>query len=275
MTFFKKLLVAIDDSTPSQYAIDASLRITRADGDALIFAIVLDPCLLSKDCSFGSIRELAEETAQKILKQACERAKEAGFDSTSQVFFDEPAHGIIALAASEGVGMIIMGTHARTGISRALNRSIAETVLRNTTTPLCIVRQPIGERHRRILVPVVDDDLSSLAIDYATQAAQSIGSNLLFCTIDSAPTAKTEQYLESAKKHASDAGVQSESIIVPYDRKVSSCILKQARIEECDAIVMASHGRDGLSRLMEGSVAETVIRASDIPVVVLRDGKRS
>ena len=33
---------------------------------------------------------------------------------------------------------------------------------------------------------------------------------------------------------------------------------------------MASHARDGLSRLIEGSVAETVIRYSDLPVVVLR-----
>ena len=276
MTFFKKLLVAVDDSEPSQYAINAGLRVARFDGTALIFAIALDPCLLSEDCSFASIRELAEETASKIMGDACKRATELGVASTSQIFFDEPVHGIIARAESESVGMIVMGTHARTGITRALIRSIAEGVLRQTTTPLCIVRrQPVGERHKRMLVPVVDDDLSTLAIEFATQAAGSLGSRLLFCTVDSAPTAATEQYLESAKKHALDAGVESESIIVPRDSQISAQILQQARADECDAVVMASHGRDGLSRLMEGSVAETVIRSSDIPVVVLRDGKQS
>jgi nucleotide-binding universal stress UspA family protein len=273
MTFFKKLLVSLDDSMPSQYAIDASLRIARADGSAILFAVVLDPCLLSEDCSFGPVRELAEQTADKIIGDARKRAEQLGIAASTQLFFDDPVHGIIALAASEDVGMIVMGTHARTGITRALIRSIAESVLRQTTTPLCIVRrQPIGDRHRRLLVPVVDDDLSTFAIEYTTHVAQSIGSSVLFCTIDSAPTAQTQQYLDSAKKHASDAGVPSESVIVPHDRHISACILEQARIEECDAIVMASHGRDGLLRLMEGSVAETVIRSSDIPVVVLRPG---
>jgi nucleotide-binding universal stress UspA family protein len=274
--FFKKLLVAVDDSMPSQYAIDTSLRLARVDHSSLIFAVVLDPCLLSEDCSFASIRELAEQTAAKIMDSGCKRAAELGIESTSQVFFDDPVHGIITLAASEDVGMIVMGTHARTGITRALSRSIAESVLRQTTTPLCIVRkQPVGERYRRILVPVVDDDLSRFAIEFATESARSLGSRILFCTVDSSPTKKTEEYLESAKNRALAAGVQSESIIVPHERHIAARILQQARAEECDAIVMASHGRDGLSRLVQGSVAETVIRSSDIPVVVLRDGKHS
>lgn len=276
MTFFKKILVAVDDSTPSQYAVDASLRVARADGAALIFAVVLDPCLLSQDCSFASIRELAEETASKILRDASARAEQVGIEATSQVFFDDPVQGIIALAVSKAVGMIVMGTHARTGITRALNRSIAESVLRQTTVPLCVVRkQPIGERHRHLLVPVADDDLSAYTIAYATQVAHSLGSRLTFCTVDSTPTAKTEQYLKSAKQHALDASVQADSVVVPHDGQVAATILRQADAAECDAIVMASHARDGLSRLVEGSVAETVIRQSDLPVVVLRDTKQS
>jgi nucleotide-binding universal stress UspA family protein len=240
----------------------------------LVFAVVLDPCLLSQDCSFASIRQLAEETASKILRDACTRAEQVGIESSSQVFFDDPVQGIIALAASNSVGMIAMGTHARIGITRALNRSIAESVLRQTTVPLCIVRkQPVGERHRHLLVPVANDDLSAYTIQYATQAAHSLGSRLTFCTVDSTRTAETEQYLESAKKHALDAGVQADWVVVPRDGQVAGMILRQADAIECDAIVMASHARDGLSRIIEGSVAEAVIRYSDLPVVVLRNGK--
>ena len=271
MTFFNKLLIAIDDSTPSHYAIDAGLRVGRADGATLIFAIVLDPCLLSEDCSFTAIRQLAEETASKILADACSRANQIGIKADSQIFFDDPVRGIIALATSQGVGMIVMGTHTRNGITRALSRSIAEAVLRQTTTPLCVVRkQPVGDRHRHLLVAVANDDLSAYTIRYATQAAKSLGSRLTFCTVENAPTAEVEQYLQSAKQHALDAGVQADSIIVPRRGQLSVTILQQADVGECDAIVMASHARDGLSRLIEGSVAETVIRYSDLPVVVLR-----
>jgi nucleotide-binding universal stress UspA family protein len=274
MTYFKKILAAVDDSTPSQYAIDAALRVARADGAALIFAVVLDPCLLSEDCSFASIRELAEETASKILGDACNRAQQLGIAAGSQIFFDDPVHGIIALAASEGVGMIAMGTHTRNGITRALTRSIAEAVLRQTTTPLCVVRkQPIGERHRHLLVAVADDDLSAYTIQTATDVAKSLGSRLTFCTVESSPAPAIQQYLESAKQHALAAGVQADWTVVPRRGHLSATILQQADVGECDAIVMASHARDGLARLIEGSVAETVIRFSDLPVVVLREGK--
>ena len=168
--------------------------------------------------------------------------------------------------------MIVMGTHARTGITRALNRSIAESVLRQTTVPLCIVRkQPVGERHRHLLVPIADDDLSAYTIEYATQAAHSLGSRLTFCTVANTRTPESEQYLDSAKQHALAAGVQADWVVVPSDGKVAATLLRQAQAADCDAIVMASHARDGLARLVEGSVAETVIRFSDLPVVVLRD----
>jgi nucleotide-binding universal stress UspA family protein len=274
MTFFNKILVAVDDSTPSHYAIDAGLRVGRADGATLIFAIILDPCLLSEDCSFASIRELAEETASRILGDACSRAERVGVAATSQVFFDDPVRGIIALAASEGVGLIVMGTHVRNGISRALTRSIAEAVLRQTATPLCVVRkQPVGERHQHLLVAVANDDLSAYTMQYATQAAKSLGSRMTFCTVENTPTAETKQYLESAKQQALKAGVQADWTIVPRQGQLSATILEQAYVGQCDAIVMASHARDGLSRLIEGSVAETVIRYSDLPVVVLRNSK--
>jgi nucleotide-binding universal stress UspA family protein len=274
MTFFTKLLVAVDDSAPSQYAVDAALRVARADGAELIFGVVLDPCLLSEDCSFASIRELAQETASSILSDACARAEKAGVSAVSQVFYDDPSRGIIALAGSEGVGMIVMGTHSRTGIARALNRSIAVEVLRQTAIPLCVVRaQPVGERHRHLLVAVADDDLSAYTIAYATSAAQSLGSRVTFCTVDDKRTSGVQDYLESAKQSAGRAGVDANSIVVPYKRDLSSAILRQAGVAECDAIVMASHARDGLARLVDGSVAETVIRYSDLPVVVLRAGQ--
>ncbi len=178
------------------------------------------------------------------------------------------------MAASEDIGLIVMGTHARSGITRALNRSIAEAVLRQTATPLCVVRkQPIGERHRHLLVAITDDDLSTYTIQYATHAAKSLGSRLTFCTVAATRTAETEQYLKSAQEHAVDAGVQADWIVLLRQGDVSGDILQQAQVGECDAIVMASHARDGLSRLIEGSVAETVVRYSDLPVVVLRESR--
>jgi nucleotide-binding universal stress UspA family protein len=270
--FFEKILIAVDDSVPSQYAIDVGLAAAREDGSSVIFGVALDPSLLARDYAFASVCELAEQVAAEIVARAMKRANDLGITASSQVLFSDATQGIIDLAKSERVGLIAMGTHGRTGLMRALNRSIAEEVLRRTTTPLCVVRRAaIGKIHHRILVPIVDDGLSAMAARYATDLARAFGSRLLFCTIEDTRAASNSKTLvELAKQRASEAGVASEGVVLPRGDRISACILKQVRAEQCDLIIMASHGRDGLLRLKEGSVAETVIRSSETPVIVLR-----
>ncbi|MDB5043739.1 MAG: UspA domain protein, partial [Candidatus Eremiobacteraeota bacterium] len=270
--FFGKILIAVDDSVPSQYAIDVGLRVAREDGSAVIFGVALDPSLLGRDYAFASICELAEQIAADLVARAMKRANDLGVTASSEVLFRDATQGIIDLAKTQRVGLIAMGTHARTGIIRALNRSIAEEVLRRTTTPLCVVRRPAtGKIHHRILVPVVDDDLSGMAVRYATEAARAFGSRLLFCTIeDGRSTTDSAAFLDLAKQQAAQSGVESDSVILPRESRIAAAILEQVHAEQCDMIIMASHGRDGLRRLMEGSVAETVIRSSETPVIVLR-----
>jgi nucleotide-binding universal stress UspA family protein len=270
--FFGKILIAVDDSVPSQYAIDVGLRVAREDGSAVIFGVALDPSLLARDYAFASICELAEQIAADLVARATKRANDLGVAASSKVLFRDATQGIIDLAKTERVGLIAMGTHARTGIMRALNRSIAEEVLRRTATPLCVVRRPAtGKIHHRILVPIVDDDLSGMTVRYATDFARAFGSRLLFCTIEDGRAAtEGAAFLDLAKGQAAQSGVESDSVILPREGRIAAAILQQVRAEQCDAIIMASHGRDGLQRLMEGSVAETVIRSSEMPVIVLR-----
>jgi nucleotide-binding universal stress UspA family protein len=257
--FFERILIAVDDSVPSQYAIDVGLRIAREDHSPVIFG-------------FASVCEIAEQIAADIITSAMKRAKEIGVEASSTVLFDHAATGIIELANSQRVGLIVTGTHARTGLMRALIRSIAEEVLRRSTTPLCVIRRPpIGKIYHRILVPIVDDDLSVMAARYATELARSFGSRLLFCTVESKPESRSNtSFLELTEQRAREGGVDAEGVVLPRDGSISTCILKQARAEQCDAIIMASHGRDGLLRLTQGSVTETVIRSSSTPVIVLR-----
>lgn len=270
--FFEKILVAVDDSVPSQYAIDLGLAIARDDGASVVFAVTLDPALLARDYAFASACELAEQIADDIVTPAMQRADEFGVAASSRVLFENATPGIINLARSEGVGLIVMGTAGRTGLMRALSRSIAEEILRRTTTPLCVVRRPVTrEIHHRMLVPVVDDILSAMAISYAIDLGRAFGMRLLFCTIEDPGSARDcKTFVERAKACAQEAGVASESAIIPRGGKIAASILQQVQAEQCDQIVMASHGRDGFQRLVEGSVAETVIRFSETPVLVLR-----
>ena len=68
---------------------------------------------------------------------------------------------------------------------------------------------------------------------------------------------------------AERAGVKAKAVTVSSDL-VAEAILAAARKHKCDLIVMASHGRKGLKRLLLGSETQHVLTHGEVPVLVLR-----
>lgn len=270
--YINKLLVAVDDSEPSQYAIDVGIIIAQRDKCPIIFCVVLDPSLMPQNYGLDSICQLAETKANDILQSALERAKTAGVEAVSKTIYHDACQGIIDIANAENVGMIVMGTHGRTGFARAVLSSVAESVLRRTKTPLCVIRRPpIGIIHGRFLVPICANDLDDTAITYAIDIARNFDSTLLFCTVaGGADNSSSTELLERAKRIAQQSEVQADGVLLERRETIPDSILAEAGIHETDAIVMATHARDGLMRFVKGSVTEAVMRASLIPVVVIR-----
>jgi nucleotide-binding universal stress UspA family protein len=79
--------------------------------------------------------------------------------------------------------------------------------------------------------------------------------------------------LEEASGQARKSGVQVESVLrESAERRVSDMILDEAKTWAADLIVMGTHGRRGLSHLALGSDAESVVRNSPVPVLLVRSG---
>jgi nucleotide-binding universal stress UspA family protein len=77
--------------------------------------------------------------------------------------------------------------------------------------------------------------------------------------------------LATARKEAEKCGVNAEAVqVASRARPVSDIILSEARRYKADVIVMGTHGRRGLNRLLLGSDAERVLRDSPIPVLLIR-----
>src|SRR5262249_8631286 len=77
------------------------------------------------------------------------------------------------------------------------------------------------------------------------------------------------KYLEAAKDTAAAAGVTCEGVHIEHEHPYEA-IIDTARKTGCDAILMASHGRRGVSAIMLGSETVKVLTHSTIPVVVVR-----
>ena len=79
----------------------------------------------------------------------------------------------------------------------------------------------------------------------------------------------TGKYLKAAKDAATAAGVACDVVQVEHEHPYET-IIYTARKRGCDAIVMASHGRRGVSAVVLGSETVKVLTHSNIPVVVVR-----
>ena len=146
--------------------------------------------------------------------------------------------------------------------------------------------------YQRILVATDGSTLSKKAIKSAIELAASGGAALVALnvvprypvsyfegavTISADQIARTEKdwaaraqsVVDAVCKEAGKRGVQARGVVVQSDL-VAESILKAAKKQKCDLIVMASHGRKGLKRLLLGSETQHVLTHGTMPVLVLR-----
>lgn len=82
--------------------------------------------------------------------------------------------------------------------------------------------------------------------------------------------AAAQKLVDAVKDAAHAKGVRNAEAVVPRSNMVAESIVELAKTRECDLIVMASHGRRGLARLLMGSETLHVLTHSHTPVLVLR-----
>lgn len=143
--------------------------------------------------------------------------------------------------------------------------------------------------YQRILVPTDGSPLSNEAAEAAVAFARGIGAELVAVSVaqpyplmaaEAAAMASspldTDALLAQAADNVGRVATLAAAAGVPCHGVTSASyfphedIIKAARDHQCDLVVMASHGRHGLSRLIAGSVTQKVLAYSSIPVLVLR-----
>jgi nucleotide-binding universal stress UspA family protein len=147
-----------------------------------------------------------------------------------------------------------------------------------------------GSMYKRILVPIDGSDTATRGLQEAIGLAADLKAKLtLLHVIDDFPLLvemasainveatldelrrRGEALLAQAKGKAAERGVQAETLLRQVaGGRVADQIVHEALQGDCDLIVMGTHGRRGFSHLLIGSEAESVLRSSPLPVLLLR-----
>ncbi|MCO5166184.1 MAG: universal stress protein [Planctomycetes bacterium] len=194
----------------------------------------------------------------------------------------DPAAEIVFAQEDGAPDLVAMSSHGRTGVLRWLRGSVAERVLRTARAPLLLLTargldEKVEPRFRRILVPLEDDATSAAVLPLVTRFARLHGAEVLLLRVEGAmlvPRALVltpEELGASLRPHVEaleKEGLSVRTQIAHGDP--ASEVLDLADREDVDLIAMATHGRTGAARLLEGSVSEKVLRACRRPLLIFR-----
>lgn len=147
--------------------------------------------------------------------------------------------------------------------------------------------------YSNILIATDGSELASKAVEHGVLLAKEMGASVIFVTVtenwspkemveegergnldpigrfEDAATRSAQRILAAAEASAQGAGIECEALHV-RDRVPAEGIVDIAQEKACDLIVMASHGRRGINRLVSGSQTTEVLAYSKVPVLVLR-----
>jgi len=124
--------------------------------------------------------------------------------------------------------------------------------------------------YRRILVPVDGSASADHALEHAIALAKAHAATLKIVFVDGVEEI-SRQIIEVAAAKARNAGLLPESglLVKLTTEEIADVILQEAGSWTADLIVIGTHGRRGLAHALLGSVAERVIRAATLPVLVV------
>jgi len=136
-----KILVPLDGSSLAAVAIDTDVDLAAAPFSLMLLRAAKAHMLPGVDPTEMQVAVVRE--AEKYLASVQDDLAKRGITNVeTSVWYGAPAHAIIEGARLQKADLIVMSSHGRSGLGRLILGSVAESVLRGTTVPVCIVRAP-------------------------------------------------------------------------------------------------------------------------------------
>jgi nucleotide-binding universal stress UspA family protein len=287
---FTKIMCPVDFSPGSQQAMCTAVRIAN-EHDAelvLVHSWYFPAATFAGDyVPAADIVQAISGDAQHGLENAVAEARKLGARRlTSKMLNGMPWQQIVGAAQREpGLGLIVIGTHGRTGLSRVVMGSVAELVVRHAPCPVLTVHpgnEPTPYSH--VLCPIDLSEPAREAMNLAAELVKPGGVGITLLHVLELPVAYSGELpiLDFHRELDARSAALLDRWTAELKAKVSVPVMQRTRIGRAgaqiltvldddrtfDLVVMGSHGHTGLARMLLGSVAEKVVRHARCPVLV-------
>ena len=294
----RSILVPLDGSSVAEQALPVAAAIAERARCKIKLVLVHQPLTGVEPGPAYTKLELAMEKADRdYLRSVVTRYRERlGRALTSAVLEGPVAATLASYARDLAPDLLVMTTHGRGGIRRAWLGSVADQLIRITEVPVLLVRahdmdQAPEVNLGEILVPLDGSPLAESVLEPVAVLARLWDGEIsliqvvrpVVLTSDPVlpfPVGYSDQVTRMRRDAAQDyirdvaerlrvAGVKASGVAV-MGGAVAETLLDLARPERVGLMAMATHGRGGVRRLVLGSVADKLVRAAEVPVLVVR-----
>jgi nucleotide-binding universal stress UspA family protein len=274
----RTIVAATDGSHAAEHALGAAIALATRDGARLVVCSAVDDTNAIVACAdpyggSGAVLSLqaALEAAEARCAAGVARARAAGVEAREAVVSGWPARAILDVIRSHGADAVVLGTQGKRGLERLVLGSTAAEVVRRSDVPAIVIPAaaagPDEIRRATLLVALDDAPPSAAAFAFALRFAEP-ETLLVLCGVVETYGTPERGRLQVWAAQARDAGFAAE--IALSHGAPAETIVRVAHERGADAIVLGTHGRHGIDRMVLGSVAEGVICRASVPVIVVR-----
>ena len=243
-------------------------------------------------------REVQEKTSSKPVKKAVQ--------VKGELATGYPAEEILRYASGNDYDLILLATHGRSGLKRWSMGSVASKVLGSSKIPVWLVRAGIPEEtpydkwpSQTLIVPLDGSELAESVLPHVEALAKQRSTGpveVVLLKVSETPSIPTyygpeisgvslnwgdyiQQETIRRKQSAADylaevaKGLESSNIKViteVIEGKANDEIVEYANKHPYSLLIMATHGRSGLSRLVYGSVAANLLQGLIRPLFIIK-----
>jgi nucleotide-binding universal stress UspA family protein len=269
---WQKLLVCTDGSSEAKHVVSEALALAAACGARVYVQRVIE-IVPEFEAVAPDLRCQVEIEVREEMQAVKAEAAELGVAVERLVCHSQLTHAaIVAEAEKIEADVIVMGRTGRTGLSRLLMGSVTARVIGHSPINVLVVPQGASLGFARLLVASDGSPHSAAAFLEALALAGSPGVVQLFALSaarEEGEIIEARKIIEQLLAAANQAGLPLQGIS-PEGQQPDDAIVQAALRNGVDLIIMGSHGRTGLSRLLMGSVTERVIGQAPCPVLVVK-----
>ena len=239
-------------------------------------------------------RKVAQDHLNQLLAEAHQHVPQASIEMRAGL----PSSQICDVAREHKADLIITGTHGWTGFNRVLFGSVAERVIQRAPCPVLSIpdRSPeetagmhsLTIQPRQMVLPIDFSDCSIEAYEYGVQMAKwfdasltlvhaieplsySLDFSLTHPLEEKANRKKVEQRLQALTAVLTEEGLSARYELM--EKHSVEAILEASSAQQADLLIMGTHSRKGLSRLILGSTTSQVVRHSPYPILTVKSPK--